>query len=111
MQKGWLSTVAAAAILGSVVILGSSTAFAQQNCANLAAEQCSASCGSAGVNSCTRTGSAVSCVCNEQTKDVNGNAFGTATQTGETGQGNLSEGGGGPTPSPCTGNQGQCKKQ
>jgi hypothetical protein len=45
------------------------------------------------------------CVFPETTKDVNGNANGTATQTTTTGQGNL---GNKPT-STCTGNQGHCK--
>jgi hypothetical protein len=43
---------------------------------------------------------------------VNGNAFGTATGSSETGQGNLSDNPSGNTqPGPCTGNKGQCKQQ
>jgi hypothetical protein len=107
MQKqGWL-LMAAAALLGGGLVLGPSGALAQE-CANLAASQCSSSCGTAGVASCTKSGPDVSCVCNETTKDVKGNAFGTATGSSSTGQGNL---GNKTEEGPCTGNQGQCKQQ
>jgi hypothetical protein len=64
-------------------------------------EQCTA-CGGTFVND---SGTKV-CQCAETTKDVNGNANGTATQTTTTGQGNLDN----KTATTCTGNQGQCKQ-
>ena len=55
----------------------------------------------------TKDGPNSICVYPETTKDVPGNAFGTATQDTTTGQGNL----GNKPVSACTGNQGQCKQQ
>jgi hypothetical protein len=48
------------------------------------------------------------CVGPVTTKDVKGNAFGTATQNTSTGHGNLDNKTVGPV---CEGNQGQCKQQ
>ena len=47
------------------------------------------------------------CTYPETTKDVPGNAFGTATEETTTGQGNLDN----KTEETCTGNKGQCKHQ
>jgi hypothetical protein len=54
----------------------------------------------------TKDGPNSICVFPETTKDVNGNAFGTATQDTSTGQGNLDN----KTQTVCTGNPGQCKQ-
>lgn len=97
--------VAAAAIMGGALMIGAGGARAS-DCANLNLSQCESTCGTAGVSSCTKTGSSVDCVCNTTTKDVNGNAYGTATTDTSGGQGNLDNKTTGPT---CTGNQGQCK--
>jgi hypothetical protein len=97
----------------SLFTLGSASAMA----ASLAENQCTSFCGDAGVASFSKIGSDPNCVCNETTKDVKGNAFGTATQQEESGHGNLSPkttGQDGGTTYPqkdCTGNQGQCKQQ
>jgi hypothetical protein len=53
----------------------------------------------------TKDGPNSICVFPETTKDVKGNAFGTATQDTSTGQGNLDN----KTTTSCTGNKGQCK--
>ncbi|WP_158665376.1 hypothetical protein [Sinorhizobium fredii] len=78
-----------------------------QTCPGVSQDQCVELCGAAGVASCTKTGSTPNCVCNEETKNVNGNAFGTATTNTASGQGNI----GNKTEEECTGNAGQCKKQ
>jgi hypothetical protein len=64
----------------------------------------SAACTAAG-GTYNKDGPNSTCVFPETTKDVNGNAYGTATQITTTGQGNLDNK---PT-STCTGNQGHCK--
>ena len=56
----------------------------------------------------TKDGPNAICVEPETTKDVNGKALGTATQTTTTGQGNINPQPGEET---CEGNQGQCKQQ
>jgi len=47
------------------------------------------------------------CTFPETTKDVKGNAYGTATTTTTTGQGNTDN----KTTTTCTGNKGQCSQQ
>ena len=98
----------------SLFALGSASAMA----ASLAETQCTSFCGgAANVAEFGRIGSDPFCTCNETTKDVNGNAFGTATQQEESGHGNLSPkttGQDGGTTYPqeaCGGNKGQCKQQ
>jgi hypothetical protein len=88
------------------------------DCGGAALSSCNDYCGGATqVASCTRDGPTPICLCNETTKDVNGNAYGTATQETESGHGNLNPkttGQNGGTTYPeesCTGNQGQCKKK
>jgi hypothetical protein len=111
-KETWLPLMVAAATITGALVLGTNGAQAG-SCTNSNLSDCSATCGgSANIASCTRDGSSVSCVCNETTKDVNGNAFGTATQDTSSGQGNLSD----QPPSSdlttsCTGNKGQCKQQ
>ena len=87
------------------------TAAQAADCTPSNASDCTATCGGT-FDSCTRSGSSVSCVCPSTTKDVKGNAFGTATQDTSTGQGNLTDQ---PPPTDltgsCTGNKGQCKQQ
>jgi hypothetical protein len=63
-----------------------------------------------GIICCTKTGGTVDCVCNSTTKDVPGNAFGTATQNTAGGKGNLQEAEKKPIKE-CKFNQGQCKQQ
>jgi hypothetical protein len=99
--------------LTTLLTLSFTAAQAQTVCNPSRAASCTDQCGTAGVDTCTGTGSNVSCICKETTKDAgNGNAFGTATQEEITGQGNLTDQ---PPPtdltSDCTGNKGQCKKQ
>jgi hypothetical protein len=93
--------------MGGALMLGTGGALAQNECPGVSATQCTDFCGTAGVASCTKTGSTPDCVCNEAKKDVNGNAFGTATTDTASGQGNV----GNKTETACTGNQGQCKQQ
>lgn len=100
------------AIIAGAVMLGTVAAQAA-DCTPSNFSDCSGQCGGdTQIASCTRSGSSVSCICQEKTKDVNGNAFGTATQDTSSGQGNLSD-----QPPPddlteaCTGNRGQCKQQ
>lgn len=100
-----LKLAAAAAFMGGTLLLGSGGALAQNACPGVSATQCTDFCGDAGVLSCTKTGSVPDCQCNETTKDVNGNAFGTATQDTAEGQGNI----GNKTETACEGNPGQCK--
>lgn len=97
--------VATAVSLGGALMLGTGNAGAQNLCPGVSATQCTDLCGDAGVASCTKTGSTPDCVCNTTTKDVNGNAFGTATTDTSSGQGNL----GNKTETSCTGNPGHCK--
>jgi ribosomal protein L37AE/L43A len=92
-----LASIALAALL-AFTALGSGTALA----ASPSEEECTA-CGGTLVND---SGTKI-CQCAETKKDVNGNANGTATQTTNTGQGNLDN----KSTSSCTGNQGQCKQQ
>ncbi len=99
-----LSAAAAVAFIGGIMMVGG--AQAQNLCPGVSATQCTDFCGDAGVASCTKTGSTPDCQCNETTKDVNGNANGTATQDTAEGQGNI----GNKTEEACTGNVGQCKK-
>lgn len=101
-----LKASTAAAFLGAIMLFGTGGAQAQNLCPGVSADQCTDFCGAAGVASCTKTGPTPDCVCNETTKDVNGNAFGTATEDSASGQGNL----GNKTETECTGNPGQCKK-
>jgi hypothetical protein len=103
-------TSAVAAFLAGITMGGAGGAQAQNNCPGVSATQCEEFCAQSGaeVLSCEKTGSEPDCVCTEETKNVPGNAFGTATQTGASGQGNL---GNKTEEAPCTGNQGQCKQQ
>lgn len=107
--------ITSAAIL-TLLLSGPNIASAA-SCGGAAAASCTDYCGSAGVQSCEKDGPTPVCLCKETTKDVNGNAFGTATQDTESGQGNLNPkttGQNGGTAYPeesCTGNQGQCKKK
>ncbi|GLS41948.1 hypothetical protein GCM10010869_75450 [Mesorhizobium tianshanense] len=101
-----LKMAAAAAFMGGTLLLGTGGALAQNLCPGVSATQCTDFCGAAGVASCTKTGSVPDCVCNETTKDVNGNAFGTATEDTAEGKGNI----GNKTETDCDGNQGQCKQ-
>jgi hypothetical protein len=109
-KQNWSLMVAAAVITGAL-LLGTSGAEAA-SCTPSNISDCSGICQTAGIASCTRDGSGVSCLCNETTKDVKGKALGTATQEESDGQGNLSD-----QPPPgdltesCTGNRGQCKQQ
>lgn len=97
----------AAAMMGGTLLLAPVSASAQ-TCPGVSQRQCEDFCGGADqVASCTKTGSEPDCVCEEQTKDVRGNAFGTATTDTAEGQGNL----GNKTTTACEGNQGQCKQQ
>lgn len=102
-----LKLAAAAAFMGGTLLLGTGGALAQNNCPGVSAQQCTDFCSAAGVATCEKTGPTPDCVCNETTKDVKGNAFGTATQESEEGQGNL---GNKTEVQPCEGNQGQCKQ-
>ncbi|SDA73104.1 hypothetical protein [Sinorhizobium sp. NFACC03] len=102
-----LVATSVAAFLGAITLFDTGSAQAQNLCPGVSADQCTDFCGAAGVASCTKTGSTPDCVCNETTKDVNGNANGTATQEEASGQGNI----GNKTEEACTGNTGQCKKQ
>ena len=103
------SLLVSASFFACALMLGGSAQAGSCTPSNLSS--CTGTCGTAGIADCSRTGSSVSCVCNETTKDVNGNAFGTATQDTSSGQGNLTD-----QPPPddltnsCTGNKGQCKK-
>ena len=86
--------LASAALMGGALLLGTG-AFASGS---------STECEAAG-GTYTKDGPDSICVFPETTKDVNGNAFGTATQETTTGQGNT----GNKTVETCTGNPGQCK--
>jgi hypothetical protein len=98
----------AAAIVGGALLLGVAGASAQSSCTGVSVSQCEAYCGDAGVASCTKDPqSEPNCICNEETKDVKGNAYGTATQDTAGGKGNV----GNKTEEECTGNKGQCKQQ
>jgi hypothetical protein len=105
-----LKMAAAAAFMGGTLLLGTGGALAQNACPGVSAQQCTDFCAAEGstVASCTKTGPTPDCVCAETTKDVKGNAFGTATQESAEGQGNL---GNKTEVQPCEGNQGQCKQQ
>lgn len=109
-KETWFALMVAAATITGTFVLGTNGAQAA-SCTPSNFTDCTATCGTAGIASCSRDGSSVSCVCNETTKDVNGNAYGTATQDTASGTGNLSD-----QPPPddytqdCTGNKGQCKK-
>lgn len=107
-------TAASAAFVTGAVLFSAGDAYAQE-CNNPSVQQCQEYCTSFGSAflSCTKDGGAVGCLCEEKTKDVPGNAFGTATQQSEEGTGNFQDTGSDnkPEPQPCTGNQGQCKKQ
>lgn len=103
----FLKLAAAAAFMGGTLLLGTGGALAQNNCPGVSAQQCTDFCGAAGVATCEKTGSVPDCQCNETTKDVSGNAFGTATQDTAEGKGNI----GNKTETACEGNVGQCKKQ
>jgi len=85
-------------IFASLLLLALSTPSA------MAASGSQTECEAAG-GTYTKDGPNSICVFPETTKDVNGNAFGTATQDTSTGQGNLDN----KTTTTCTGNQGQCK--
>ncbi|MER9585474.1 hypothetical protein [Mesorhizobium sp. M0276] len=95
MSRHWLILAAAAAFMGSAFVLGSGAAFASGS---------STECEAAG-GTYTKDGPNSICVYPETTKDVNGNAYGTATQDTTTGQGNL----GNDPVTTCTGNPGHCK--
>ena len=107
-------SITSAAVLA--LLLSGPSVTSAADCGGAAAASCTDYCGTAGVASCTKDGPTPVCLCNETTKDVNGNAYGTATQDTESGQGNLNTkttGQNGGTTYPeqdCTGNQGQCKK-
>jgi hypothetical protein len=95
-RSGLFLTMASAALLSGALIIGT-TAWA----ASGSQRECEA-----GGGTYTKDGPNSICVYPETTKDVPGNAFGTATQDTTTGQGNL----GNKTKNECTGNQGQCKQ-
>jgi hypothetical protein len=99
-----------ALFLGGGLSVTAGGAYAQSLCTGQADNQCTAFCGDAGVASCTKTSGNVDCVCNSTTKDVRGNAYGTATQDTAEGEGNLQPAANKPREE-CTGNQGQCKQQ
>lgn len=100
-----LKASAVTAFLGAIMLFGAGNAQAQ-TCPGVSQSQCEDFCGGAGVASCTKTGSTPDCVCNETKKDVNGNAFGTATTDSASGTGNI----GNKTETECTGNPGHCKQ-
>lgn len=108
-RHGLFLAVATAVSMGGALMLATGGAAAQDACTGVSVTQCTDFCGDAGVASCTKdpTQSTPNCVCNEVTKDVNGNAFGTATEDTAGGKGNV----GNKTEEACTGNQGQCKQQ
>ncbi|PSH64265.1 hypothetical protein CU102_22345 [Phyllobacterium brassicacearum] len=88
---------AATAFIGSALVLGTGAAFA----ASGSEQECVA-----GGGTYTKDGPNSICVFPETTKDVNGNANGTATQDTTTGHGNL----GNDPVDTCTGNPGHCKQ-
>jgi hypothetical protein len=98
-MRGYKMIMAAAAtvtFLGGGFTIGTSGALASWS---------STSCEADG-GTYTKDGPDSTCTYPETTKDVSGNAFGTATQDTTTGRGNL----GNDPEATCTGNPGQCKQ-
>jgi hypothetical protein len=87
-----------------LLLLAPITCFAFSPTAALASGS-STDCAAAG-GTYTKDGPNSICVFPETTKDVNGQALGTATTTTSTGQGNTDN----KTTTACTGNTGQCKQ-
>lgn len=90
-----MAVVTAIAFLGGGLAIGTSSALASGS---------STACEADG-GTYTKDGPNSTCTYPETTKDVNGNAYGTATQDTTTGQGNL----GNDPVTTCTGNPGHCK--
>jgi hypothetical protein len=96
--RHWVILPAVVAVaIGGALVFGTGAAFA----ASGSERECTA-----GGGTYVKDGPDSICVYPETTKDVPGNAFGTATQETTTGQGNL----GNKPVDECTGNQGQCKQ-
>lgn len=90
-----MAAAAAIAFLGGGLAIGTGAALASGS---------STACEADG-GTYTKDGPDSICTYPEETKDVNGNAYGTATQDTTTGHGNL----GNDPVDTCTGNPGQCK--
>jgi hypothetical protein len=91
----------------ALMLLGSISLFALGTPTAMAASGSQRECEAAG-GSYDKSGPTPICIVGPETKDVKGNAFGTATTDTTTGQGNLDNKTEGPV---CTGNTGQCKQK